>query len=39
MVLLKKKQDCATEITKIKHDYVTTTGLNAIKNDLVRKTF
>ena len=36
---LLKKTDYATEITKIKNDYVTTAGLNAIKDDLVQKTY
>ena len=38
MVLLKKKTDYATERTKIKNDYVTTTALDARHKDLVQKT-
>ena len=39
LLALLKKTDSAAEITKIKNDYVTTTGLNAIKNNLVQKTY
>ena len=39
LLALLKKTDYAAEITKRKNDYVTTTGLNAIKNDLVQKTY
>ena len=38
MVLL-KKTDYATEITKIKNDYVTATALDARHKDLVQKTY
>ena len=38
MVLL-KKTDYATEITKIKNDYVTKTALDARHKDLVQKAY
>ena len=34
MLLLKKKTDCATEISKIKNDYVTNAALTSQLNDL-----
>ena len=36
-MILSKKNDYATEITKIKNDYVTNSTLNARNKDLVKK--